>query len=289
MRYPTDEAEPEMQRVLSELGISPDKRRGQHFLRSPEIAHLIIDAADIGPDDTVLEIGPGLGILTFPLAERAGTIIAVELEPAFSDHLNREAKIRGIHNLTVLRGDALFVELPEFDKVVSNLPYNISSPLTFRLLPLKFERGVLMYQKELGSRLIMSPGTNRRGAPTFKANYYADIVELFKVPAGEFHPVPAVDSIVVGIRKRSFPHEIRDRAFYFRLIDILFQQRRKKLRNTLMLGFMKLPGVLGISKESFKEVIRECIPEHVQEKRPEELEVVEMVGMANSLYDRITE
>lgn len=242
-----------------------------------------MEAANIGPGDTVLEIGPGIGVLTFKLAELAEQVIAIELEPALAGYLEREAKSRGVTNIEIIRGDALAVELPSFTKVVSNLPYNISSPLLFRLLEQDFEDGVLMFQKEFAERLLAEPGTKRRGALTLNAGYHAEFTGLIDVPAHEFHPVPQVDSIVVGLKKRPFPHEIVDIEMYLRLITIVFQHRRRTLRNGILMGFMNLPGMGGIGKEEFKSEILEIIPGDLLTLRPEAMSTVQMVELANSL------
>ncbi len=243
----------------------------------------IISFAELDGDETVLEIGAGPGILTFPLAEHAGRVIAIELEPAFAGYLEKEARKRGLDNLTVIRGDALSVELPAFDTVVSNLPYSISSPVTFRLLPLDFKLGILMYQKEFAQRLIASPGTKQRGVPTLKAGYYAEILPLLEVSRTDFYPVPQVDSMVLEFRKRPFPFHLHEREFYFKLIDVLFMHRRRKIRNSLLMGYMNLPGTRGMGKELMKGIIESHISNDFLDRRPEDLSDQEAVELTNAL------
>ncbi len=275
--------------ILKNLGIRPEKRKGQHFLTSDEIVANIVEAASLTGKETVLEIGAGPGILTFPLAEHAGEVVAIEVEPAFVGYLKKEAKRRGITNLTIIQGDALRMELPPFDKVVSNLPYHISSPLTFKLLSLDFRLGVLMYQREFGMRLIAQPCTKARGALTLRAGYYADIEGLFQVPRTEFYPIPEVDSIVIRMEKRPFPYQLRDKGFYFKLIKVLFMHRRRKIKNSLLLGFMGLPGASGMKKEEFRKIIISKIPQEILDRRPEELEAAEVAEMANELSRELEE
>ncbi len=277
-----------MKKQLGDLGISPSRRKGQNFLASSDVASHIIDSAEISSEEKILEIGPGLGILTFQLADRAKEVIAIELEPVFADHLRREAEKRDITNITVIQGDALSIDLPVFDKVVANLPYSISSPLTFRLLSMNFGSAILMFQKEFGLRLIAGPGTKQRGVPTLKANYYAEMEGLFEVPAEAFYPVPQVDSLVLRMTPRPFPHDVQDRDFYMKLIDIIFQHRRRKLRNTLLIGFMNLPGVSGMGKDEFRTLVESSVPGKLLDLRPEQLEVEEMVLLSNSLWDGLT-
>ena len=278
-----------LQQKLRKLGINPRKQRGQHFLIPGRIADEIVNRSNINKGDTVLEIGPGLGVLTFNLAERAKEVIAIELEPAFARNLRTEAEARNIPNLTVLEGDALTLDLPAFDKVVSNLPYNISSPLLFRLLSCDFTDGVLMFQREYGHRLLAGPGTKRRGTLTLKSEFLAEFTELINVPAHAFFPVPQVDSIVVGLRKRPFPHRVDNTELYLRLIEVVFQHRRRKLRNSLLLGFMTLPEMKGIGKDEFRTILAQSVPAEILEKRPEDLETSEMVLLANALHAAFTQ
>lgn len=271
------------------MGINPRKQRGQHFLISDQIADDIVERANIGSGDTVLEIGPGLGVLTFRLTERAEKVIGIELESVFANNLRKEAKATNVSNLTILEGDALSLDLPRFDKVVSNLPYYISSPLLFRLMSCDFMDGVLMFQREFGRRLLGEPGTKRRGGLTLKAEFHAEFTELIDVPAHTFYPIPEVDSIVIGLRRRPFPHNLEDQKLYLRLIEVVFQHRRRKLRNSLLLGFMSLPGMEGIDKDQFKTILSHSVPPEILERRPEELETHEMVLLANVLHGAITE
>ena len=251
---------------------------------SEEIAEEIVEAADISGDERVLEIGPGTGILTFRLAERAKEVYAIEIESALASHLRNEAKKKGVQNLKVIQGDALRAELPEFDKVVSNLPYSIASPLTFRLLPMEFKTGILMYQAEFALRLIASPGTKERGALTLRARYYADIEGLFPVSRNNFYPVPEVDSVVVQVKRRPFPYPLQNTRFYLKLIGVLFMHRRRKLRNSLLLGFMNLPCTEGMKKQDFRVILENVVDGATLEKRAEALNVAEVVEMANVLY-----
>ena len=123
----------EIKNLLKDLGLRPNKRLGQHYLVDKAIANRQLQYANIGRSDTVLEIGPGLGMLTKILSKRAKKVIAVEMDPAAVDHLRNE-----VQNVEIVQGDVLKIDLPAFDKIVSNLPFNISSPITFRLLEAEF-------------------------------------------------------------------------------------------------------------------------------------------------------
>src|SRR5512136_3119995 len=131
----------EVREVLRSLGVRADKRHGQHFLVDESIAHRQVEFAAIRRDERVLEIGAGLGVLTRILSEKSRNVTAIEMDRRFCRYLERE-----VHGVRIVEGDALKVALPPFDVVVSNLPYEISSPITFRLLENRFDRAVLMFQ-----------------------------------------------------------------------------------------------------------------------------------------------
>ena len=140
--------------VLRELGIRPSKSRGQHFLVDARVAHRALGYADLHASDVVLEIGPGLGVLTRELVPRVKRVVAIESDRRLAEYLRR-----AIPDAEIIHGDALKVDWPDFDVMVSNLPYQISSPLTFRLLSTPFDRAVLMYQWEFAKRMVAAPGT----------------------------------------------------------------------------------------------------------------------------------
>jgi len=201
-------------------------RLGQHFLVDGEVARRQVEFAGIGSDDTVLEIGPGTGVLTGALSERAGRVIAVELDEKLAGSIRRE-----FPSVEVIVGDARTVDLPEFDKVVANIPYYISSEITFRLLGM----GVVMYQREFAERLCAEYG---RGISrlTINAAVRAECTLLEIVPRNAFRPVPRVDSALVGIVPREL-EEHPDRAFLDRFLTAVFSQRRKKLSTTVAKTF----------------------------------------------------
>ena len=201
-------------------------RLGQHFLVDGEVALRQVEFAEIDDDDTVLEIGPGTGMLTRVLAERAGKVYAVELDEALANSIRRE-----FPSVEVIVGDARTVDLPVFDKVVANIPYYISSEITFRLLDIEFDSGVIMYQREFAERLCAEYG---RGISrlTINAAVRAECTLLEIVPRQAFKPIPKVDSALVGILPRELD-EHPDEAFLDRFLSAVFSQRRKRLSTTV--------------------------------------------------------
>ncbi len=207
------------------------KKLGQHFLINPKIADFIVDIADLKEFDTVLEIGPGKGILTKRLLKKC-KVIAVEIDELLCEYLSvlfqREIE-QG--KLTLICGDVLKVRLPQFTKVVANIPYNISSPLIFKIMNHRFDSAVLMLQKEFAERLCATPGSKKYGRLSVMMYYHGDAEIVKRVRRGNFRPIPKVDSAIVKIiRKERFCEE---REILEKVVRSIFSQRRKKIKNIL--------------------------------------------------------
>lgn len=222
---------------LRQIGIRPSKGLGQHFLVDTDVARRQVEYADIVRSDVVLEIGPGLGVLTSLLAERAGRVIAVEKDKRLAERIESLSD-----NLEVIVGDGLTVDLPRFNKVVSNLPYQISSPITFRLLEEGFDLAVLMYQQEFAERLVAKVSTSQYSRLTVGVCARADCELLEVVPRSAFYPSPRVDSSVVRLKTRSPPFHIEDMKLFDQVVTAVFAHRRKKVQNCLMLAGGTLLG-----------------------------------------------
>ena len=261
-------------RVLDRLGIRPRKRLGQHFLVDSRVALRHVDHARIGPSDTVLEIGPGLGVLTRLLAERTRHVTAIEADRRLAAYL-RES----LPGVDVIEGDALTIEWPRFDVMASNLPYQISSPLTFRLLNEPFRRAVLMYQWEFARRMIAKPATadySRLSVGVYRRST-CEILE--RVPRNAFHPQPRVDSALVRLEPRPAPFPIADPERYDAVVDALFQHRRKTVENGLRFGWK----AVATSRVALEAVLP-AVPfrtRRVEELSPEEIgRIADAVRMA---------
>ncbi|PLX85188.1 MAG: ribosomal RNA small subunit methyltransferase A [Desulfuromonas sp.] len=216
----------------------PKKRFGQNFLRDSRIVDRILGAADLGADERVLEVGPGLGVLTDRLLGLAGEVVAFEIDRDLAEQLQKRPDPR----LTVHLGDALQMDwaalLPHPPyKLVANLPYNISSQILFRILDHRdrFGRLVLMFQKEVGDRLCALPGTKDYGVLSVFCQLWFDIRKVVTVPPGAFFPPPKVTSVVLAFDPLATPRaSVGDEAFFRRVVKAAFAQRRKTLRNTLI-------------------------------------------------------
>ena len=269
------------------LGVRPSKSLGQNFLTDESIIEAIVEGSGVTEKSLVIEIGPGTGALTLPLAERAGRLVAVELDERMLQGLR--IKTFSLGNVEIIHDDILKVDLralidrqlEEYGlsdvRIVGNLPYYITTPIIMKLL----ETGTgaksitVMMQKEVGDRIAAEPGTKLAGAITYSVHYYAEVTEITDVGRECFYPVPKVDSVVLRLDlldKR--PVEVDYEALYFRCIKAGFSQRRKTLLNSLS-------SMGEYDKNSIAEALSKAGIEH--ERRAESLSMAEFAALANSL------
>ena len=250
-----------------------DPDRDQHFLVDDRVLDRIPEyAADLDLSH-VLEIGPGAGALTDRLLAVADHVTVVErdaalvafLEDEFADAINRD-------QLTIVAGDALEVEFPEYTACISNLPYGISTPVTFRLLR-RGKPAILMFQAEVADRLVAEPGTSAYGRLSVGAQHYAAVEILEPVPPEAFDPQPAVDSAIVALEPREPEYEVPDDEAFLALVKALFTQRRKTVRN----GIRNTTHISGIEHPA--ELI-DALSEALLSKRPDALEPAEFAEIA---------
>ena len=240
--------------VLQKYHFNFQKKFGQNFLIDTHVLEKIMNAAQISKDDCVVEVGPGIGTMTQYLAERAGHVVAVEIDkaliPILSDTLS------AYDNVEVINEDILKVDLNRLVqeknggrpiKVVANLPYYITTPIIMGLFEshVPLESITVMVQKEVADRMQVGPGTKDYGALSLAVQYYAEPYIVANVPPNCFMPRPAVGSAVIRLtRHQKPPVEVMDEKLMFRLIRASFNQRRKTLANGL-----KNSGELNLSKE----------------------------------------
>lgn len=228
--------------LLKKYGLSIRGHLGQHLLIDPNIQRKIVDLLELCPQERVFEIGPGLGALTGEMLKRGAHVLAVEKDPELAKILEEELRPYG-KNLEILREDILRLDLKKVFggrrqkiKVISNLPYYITAPILFRLMPFhrRIPRAVFTMQKEVGRRLLASPGSKDYGRLTLAVRYYADVRHAFDIPRTCFTPMPEVDSSVIMLTfhpGRALPKKEEDLVFY--LIAAAFRQRRKTLLHLL--------------------------------------------------------
>ena len=250
--------------------------KDQHFLIDTDAVDFIADSVPVKRRN-VLEIGPGGGILTAALLERGANVRSIELDGTLLPNLERLFKNElASGQLTITRGDASKVPLPDFDLVIANLPYSISSKITFRLLETGFEAAVLMYQWEFARRMVAPPGNGEYGRLSVMTQTYADVELILELPPKAFNPPPEVDSAVVKIIPHDPPVKILDRDVYAVLVRELFSHRRKTMQN----GLKGMKSIYG--EETMASLIKE-LPKELLGKRPETLAVIDFIELANRL------
>ena len=231
----------EIKKIVDENKFPIRKKYGQNFLVDENILTKIIDAAGINPQDSVLEIGPGLGTMTFVLAERAQDVTAVEIDALLIPILQKH--FLDLSNIRLIHGDALKTDwsslfTPDQEIiVVANLPYYITSPLIEEMLkaPFKLKKMVILVQKEVGERLVAKPGSNSYGSLSVFVQSGALVEWVCSVPRGVFYPTPKVDSAVISITpKADLRQTIESKETLELTCRAIFGQRRKTLHNALL-------------------------------------------------------
>lgn len=212
--------------------VSYKKSLGQHFLQDHNIAEKIVRIADINKNDHVWEIGPGNGILTEKLKRKTENITLFELDKDLIPNLKRKFKTLRIINKDVLKCDWNQLLQHNQIKIVSNIPYNISSPLLFKIVQhfSEFQSVTLMIQRELAERLTASPSTKEYGIITVKLNFFFEIKKKFNVKPHLFKPPPKVQSTVIKLLPKEDLPQVDNFKLFWKIIDLAFNKRRKMLR-----------------------------------------------------------
>ena len=273
--------------------MKPRKRFAQHFLEAAWV-HKLVAAAGLGPDDSVVEIGPGRGAITRPLAERCKRVLAIEVDRDLAADLEANKP----PNVTVVTGDVLSIDMAPIIahwigappgpanqvRIVGNLPYNISSPILFRLIELAgtthgVRDALLMLQKEVADRLIATVGTGDYGVLTILTTLHADVTRVLSLPPGAFRPPPKVHSAVVRLTFRPPNVEIGDEDAFVRMVRTTFTQRRKTIANALK----------AFASETGKDAAAVLAETGIDpQRRPETLRLAEFAALARALRAPVT-
>jgi len=233
--------------ILKKYNIKLNKRKGQNYLVNPNIIQKILKYSELSPADNILEIGPGIGTLTIPMAREVEKITAIEQDQKIAGVLKKRLNQMGINNVEVVNSDATEIDFPEFNKVISNLPYQISSPITFKLLKYEFDFAILMYQLEFARRMVAVPGDSNYSRLSLMLYYCTDVELLFDLPPEDFHPPPKISSAVVKLRPNK---KIKLDNTLINVSRALFQHKKKKTRNALMDSFHEIADLDKITKKS---------------------------------------
>ena len=270
----------ETELLLKKNGLKAKKNLGQNFLINEDIIDEMIEKSGINGDDTIIEIGPGLGSLTAKLLEKAKRVIAIELDHDMASFLKKRFML--YQNFELIEEDVLKVDLQSITnqyekvKVVANLPYYITTPIVMKLLEeqLKLESITVMVQKEVGERFCANANHKQYGAITVSIQYYTEPQMIIEVPKENFNPIPEVDSCVVQLKVRQEPPVLlKNKKLFFQLIKAGFSQRRKTISNSLC-------GV-GKNKEEIMKILQQL---KIDDKlRAENLSLEDFANIANNL------
>jgi len=271
-----------IRKELAKYGLVPKKGWGQHYLIDRNILNKVIRTAQVGKDDVVLEVGPGLGEVTLALAQQVKRVIAIEIDPKLVEILRR--KLEGYSNVEVTKGDILEVNLNQLlekegqpIKVVANLPYQISTPLLFRFLESKrvISTLTLMLQREVAERMVALPGGKEYGPLSIFVQSVSNLSIRFFIKPSAFFPPPKVESAVVYMAWKEAPMvEMSDEEWFKRVVKACFGYRRKTLVNALKHSGLTLPESIELSLEAIG-----IDPQ----RRPETLTIQEFINLANTL------
>lgn len=219
---------------MNQHGIKLNKNLGQNYLIDKNKRDQIIGFGNIDKSDVVLEIGTGIGTLTIELAKRAKKVIAIEQDSNIAKILAERLKKEKMDNVELINDDALNVDFPKFNKIISNLPYQISSPITFKFLNYNFDLAILMYQKEFARRMNGNVATKDYSRLSAMLYFKCDVETLTDVSSESFLPKPKIDSTVVRLTPKENKISEDDFKIYSNFTKALFQHRNKKIRNALI-------------------------------------------------------
>lgn len=273
--------------ILQKHGFSFSKKLGQNFLINPSVCPKIAEMGNAKKGFGIIEIGPGIGVLTNELCKRADKVVAIEIDERLPSILKETLSEH--NNLKIINDDVMNVDLKklieeEFDgldvAVCANLPYYITSPIIMMLLEsgLRIKTITTMVQKEAGQRLCAPVGTRDMGAVTVAVNYFSNAKILFNVSRGSFMPAPNVDSCVIQFELTNDGPRASDEEFFFKVVRGMFTQRRKTILNCVS-------GSLGISKENVLKAIE--MTGLSASSRPEQLSMQQLIEFSENLKEVI--
>ena len=270
--------------LCERYGFSLSKGFGQNFIVNPGICPKIVTAAGIDKSFGVLEVGPGIGVLTKELAAQAEKVVSVEIDTRLPELL--QETLQECSNVEIVQGDVLKTDLHQLIEeqfqglsvaVCANLPYYITSPILMKLLEerLPIEHITVMVQKEAAERITAVPGTRAAGAISYAVHYYAEPQLLFAVQPGSFYPPPKVTSAVIQlVLRKEPPVQVKNEQEFFKLIRVAFSQRRKTAANSIAAG-------MGIAKSQVIEALTEAGLSPMA--RPEQLTLENFATLQNFL------
>jgi 16S rRNA (adenine1518-N6/adenine1519-N6)-dimethyltransferase len=265
----------ETKSLLRRHRIEPKKTLGQNFMVESQVFQTMAHHAQLNCGDTVLEIGAGLGFLTRFLSEKSKAVLAVEFDPKIANILREQ--IGCAPNVKIIEGNVLRVNVPEFNKIVSIPPYQISSRLLVWLFKKDFDCAVLIFQKEFADRLVAAVGSEDYGWLTIFTHYHAKVELMDEIPKSMFYPCPKIDSIIIRLKPRKPQRLLTNEVSFQRFLQVLFTRRNRTVRNAV-LTYLKHES--GAKKEDVAK-IAESLP--LGDKRVRELAPKDFGALANAI------
>lgn len=273
----------QLKAIFQKYNFSPLKRFGENYLIDGNVKDKIITEANADPDDTILEIGPGFGALTFDLAESRAAVFAVEKDKKAFDILKDLVK-DGLPKLKIFNEDILEYDISKVFtgkkiKVVGNLPYYITTPVIEYIIENRkiIESALILMQKEVADRLLAPEGSKDRGSISCFVQYYTKPEYLYTIKRTSFYPVPDVDSSLLRLNILHKPaHSVKDEAVFFKIVRGAFNQRRKSIINSI-----SREAVLNIPKEELTAILNKIGIDPTS--RPEDLPLSSFASIANSV------
>ncbi|MBW6451832.1 MAG: 16S rRNA (adenine(1518)-N(6)/adenine(1519)-N(6))-dimethyltransferase RsmA [DPANN group archaeon] len=258
--------------------VFPKKALSQNFLKDKNIIDKEIAIANINENETILEIGPGLGALTFEIAKKAKKVIAIEKDKDLVKILKTKIKYENIDNVEIIEGDILKTEIPAFDKCISNIPYQISSKIT-ELLGKQQKLSILIYQKEFAERLVAKVGSKNYSRISILAQYHFKPKISSSVSKKCFYPIPKVNSAIVVLEPRKDKPTINDVKLFFNLVRGLFTHKNQKVSK----AFEHSKREFAIDKKRLKEISKNL---KWADMRVRDLDTEKLAEIANDLFEK---
>jgi 16S rRNA (adenine1518-N6/adenine1519-N6)-dimethyltransferase len=265
-------------RILTDHRIRPSKKRGQHFIVDQNVVERQAAYADLRASDLVYEIGAGLGALTEAIASRGSELVSIEIDDRLLKVISH--RFNEQRNVSLLRADALSFEMKKTNKIVSNIPYNLSSQITFKILESEFEVAILAYQIDFAKRMVAKPRSKEYSRLSVNVYYKATVEILDKISRDSFFPVPQVDSAIVRLEHRQPPFSVDNERFFFKLLRELFPYRNQMLRKVLK-RFLRQNNFTEL--DAF-EVINDA---HMEDDRIRNIQPESFARLSNSLFRMI--
>jgi 16S rRNA (adenine1518-N6/adenine1519-N6)-dimethyltransferase len=269
----------EVKHLLKEYNIKPKKRLGQNFVICPSLISKMIDSANVESNDVVLEVGAGLGFLTRKIAERAKKVIAVEIDAKLVNILR--SMLKDFENVSIMHANFLKLNISNVDKIISNVPFNISSPLLFKIAQeIRFTLAVLTLQREFVDRMLAKPGSKDYGRLSVTSNFFFQIDFLENVSKNCFYPQPEVDISLIRLTPKDVSPQDSVNLFFLDFVRIIFTCKNKKLRNALDIYFK----LKNLPEKIYNDMA--CRVPFI-EKRVVELNIDELYMIASLLYNQL--